>query len=51
VFEDDDREYDGDPYGLNSNLLVEMKDNSIGKEIQRSWPNYNRLGTLRLSDR
>jgi hypothetical protein len=26
---------DGDPWGLNPNLLVEMKDNSIGEESQR----------------
>jgi hypothetical protein len=32
-------------------LLAETKDNSIGKENQRSWPDYNRPGTLHLSDR
>jgi hypothetical protein len=36
---------------LNPNLLVEMKDNSIGEESRRSWSDYNRPGTLRLSDR
>jgi hypothetical protein len=36
---------------LNPDLLVETKDNSIGEESRRSWPDYNRLGTLRLSDR
>jgi hypothetical protein len=41
---------DGDPWGLNPNLSVEMKDNSIGEESWRSWPDYNRLGMLRLSD-
>jgi hypothetical protein len=28
-----------------------MKDNSIGKESRRSWPDYNRPGVLRLSNR
>jgi hypothetical protein len=28
-----------------------MKDNSIGEESRRSRPDYNRPGTLRLSDR
>jgi hypothetical protein len=37
--------------GLNPDLLVEMEDNSIGKESRRSWPNYNRLEALRLSNR
>jgi hypothetical protein len=36
---------------INPNLLVEMKDNSIGEESRRSRPDYNRLGALRLSDR
>jgi hypothetical protein len=35
---------------LNPNLSVEMKDNSIGEESRHSWPDYNRPGTLRLSD-
>jgi hypothetical protein len=35
---------------LNSDLLMEMKDNSIGEESRRSGPDYNRLGTLHLSD-
>jgi hypothetical protein len=30
---------------------VETKDNSIGKESRRSWPDYNYPGALRLSDR
>jgi hypothetical protein len=30
---------------------MEMKDSSIGEESQRSRPDYNRLGALRLSDR
>jgi hypothetical protein len=42
---------DGDLWGLNPNLLVETKDNSIGEESQRSRPNYNRPGMLCLSDR
>jgi hypothetical protein len=42
---------DGDPWGLNPDLSVEMKDNSIGEESRHSWPDYNRPGTLRLSDR
>jgi hypothetical protein len=29
---------------------VEMEDNSIGKESRRSWPDYNRLETLRLNN-
>jgi hypothetical protein len=37
--------------GLNPDLLVETEDNSIGKESRRSWPDYNRLETLRLSNR
>jgi hypothetical protein len=37
--------------GLNPNLLVEMEDISIGKESRRSWPDYNRPETLRLSNR
>jgi hypothetical protein len=36
---------------LNSDLLVETKDNLIGEESRRSRPDYNRPGTLRLSDR
>jgi hypothetical protein len=36
---------------LNPDLSVETKDNSIGEESRRSWPDYNRLGMLRLSDR
>jgi hypothetical protein len=36
---------------LNLDLLVEAKDNSIGEESQRSRPDYNRPGMLRLSDR
>jgi hypothetical protein len=49
--QDTRRQGDGDPWGLNPDLSVEMKDNSIGEESRRSRPNYNRLGTLRLSDR
>jgi hypothetical protein len=30
---------------------VETKDNWIGEESRRSWPDYNHPGTLRLSDR
>jgi hypothetical protein len=37
--------------GLNPNLSLQMEDNSIGKEIRRSWPDYNRPETLRLSNR
>jgi hypothetical protein len=37
--------------GLNPDLLVEMEDNLIGKESRRSWPDYNRPETLRLSNR
>jgi hypothetical protein len=36
---------------LNPDLSVEIKDNSIEKESQRSRPDYNRIGMLRLSDR
>jgi hypothetical protein len=36
---------------LNPDLSVQTKDNSIGEESRRSRPDYNRLGTLRLSDR
>jgi hypothetical protein len=43
--------FDGDPWGLNPDLSVETKDNSIGEESRRSQPNYNRPGMLRLSDR
>jgi hypothetical protein len=32
-------------------ILVEAKDNSIGEKNQRSRPDYNRPGMLRLSDR
>jgi hypothetical protein len=42
---------DGDSRGLNPDLSVETKDNSIGEESRHSRPDYNRLGTLRLSDR
>jgi hypothetical protein len=41
----------GDPWELNPDLSVEMKDNSIGEESQCSRPDYNRLVTLHLSDR
>jgi hypothetical protein len=41
---------DGDPWGLNLDLSVETKDNSIGEESQRSWHDYNRPGTLCLSN-
>jgi hypothetical protein len=41
---------DGDPRGLNPDLSVEMKDNSIGEESRCSWPDYNHPGMLRLSD-
>ncbi len=36
--------------GLNPDLSVETKDNSIGEESRRSRPDYNRPGTLHLSD-
>jgi hypothetical protein len=36
---------------LNPDRLVEMKDNSIRHESRHSWPDYNRPGTLRLTDR
>jgi hypothetical protein len=36
---------------LNPDHVVEMKDKSIGEESRHSRPDYNRLGTLRLSDR
>jgi hypothetical protein len=36
---------------MNPDLSVETKDNSIGEESRHSWPDYNRPGTLRLSDR
>jgi hypothetical protein len=36
---------------LNSDLLVEMKDNLYGEENRCSRSDYNRLGTLHLSDR
>jgi hypothetical protein len=35
--------------GLNPDLLVEMEDNSIGKESQLSRPDYNRPETLHLT--
>jgi hypothetical protein len=41
----------GDPWGWNLDLLMEMKNNSIGEESRRSGPDYNRPGMLRLSDR
>jgi hypothetical protein len=41
---------DGDPWGLNPDLLVEMKDNSIGEESRHSRPDYNRLGRLCLTN-
>jgi hypothetical protein len=37
--------------GLNPDLSVETKDNSIGEESRRSRPDYNRPGVLHLSDR
>jgi hypothetical protein len=37
--------------GLNPDLSVETKDNSIGEESRRSQLDYNHLGMLRLSDR
>jgi hypothetical protein len=36
--------------GLNPNLLVEMEDNSIGKESRRSRLDYNRPKTRRLGN-
>jgi hypothetical protein len=36
---------------LNPDLSVDTKDNLIGEESQRSWADYKRPGTLRLSDR
>jgi hypothetical protein len=42
---------DGDPWGLNPDLLVEMKDNSIGDESRCSRPDYNHPRMLHLSDR
>jgi hypothetical protein len=36
---------------LNLDLSVETKDNSIGEESRCSWPDYNRIGTLCLSER
>jgi hypothetical protein len=36
---------------LNPDLSVETKDNSIGEESRRSQPDYNRQGTLHLSNR
>jgi hypothetical protein len=41
---------DGNPWVLNPDLLVEMKDNSIGEESRHSRPDYNRPGALCLSD-
>jgi hypothetical protein len=43
--------HDGDLWGLNPDLSVDMKDNSIREESRRSQPDYNRPGTLCLSDR
>jgi hypothetical protein len=37
--------------GLNPDLSVEIEDNSIGKESRCSWPDYNRLEMLHLSNR
>jgi hypothetical protein len=37
--------------GLSPDLSVETKDNSIGEKSRCSRPDYNHLGTLRLSDR
>jgi hypothetical protein len=36
---------------LNPDLSVEMEDNSIGKESQHSWPDYNHPEMLHLSNR
>jgi hypothetical protein len=41
---------DGDSWGLNPDLSVEMKDNLIGEESRYSRSDYNRPGMLRLSD-
>jgi hypothetical protein len=41
---------DGDPWGLNPDLSVETKDNSIGEESRHSRLDYNRPGTPHLSD-
>jgi hypothetical protein len=35
---------------VNSDLLVELEDNSIRKDCQRSQPDYNRPEMLRLSN-
>jgi hypothetical protein len=42
---------DGDPWGLNPDLSVEIKDNLIGEESRCSRPDYSHLVMLRLSDR
>jgi hypothetical protein len=41
---------DGDPWGLNPDLSVEIKDNLIGEESRCSRPDYSHLVMLRLSD-
>jgi hypothetical protein len=41
---------DGDQWGLNPDLSVETKDNSIGEESLHWRPDYNRPETLCLSD-
>jgi hypothetical protein len=41
---------DGDPWGLNPDLFLQVKDNSIGEESQCSLLDYNCLGMLHLSD-
>jgi hypothetical protein len=41
---------DGDPWGLNPDLLVETEDNSIGEESRRSQSDYNRPEMLCLSN-
>jgi hypothetical protein len=41
---------DGDPWGLNPDLLVETEDNSIGEESRRSRPDYNHPEMLCLSN-
>jgi hypothetical protein len=42
--------FDGDQWGLNPDLSVGTKNNSIGEESRRSQPDYNHPGMLRLSD-
>jgi hypothetical protein len=37
--------------GLIPDLSVEIEDNSIGEESQRSWPDYNRPEMLCLRNR